>query len=259
MTGRNVRQAGEARPQPRGQSPKPASIDFAVVALRASVGGLDVLKKPLRCLAGGQRHGLRADPASRSEARSVMVELLTGHTPMHVLQVADGMELERDHVYLIPPGAYLVVREGILRLSKLMERACPSTSPCARGPRPAAIAPSARSSLEPAATQSRIEGGQREWRLVIVQDPQEAAFDGMPRSAIATGSADLVLPVAQILQALVRYARQRYVKDGCNGPQPPDEAFKDIVDLLAESGPHDSRRRPAELGTWTHLLSISCC
>jgi two-component system CheB/CheR fusion protein len=78
--------------------------------------------------------------------------------------------------------------------------------------------------------------------LVIVQDPQEAAFDGMPRNAIATGSADLVLPVAQIPQALVRYARQRYVKDGGNGPQSPDEAFTDIVDLLAESGPHDFSR-----------------
>ena len=50
--------------------------------------------------------------------------------------------------------------------------------------------------------------------LVIVQDPEEAAFDGMPRSAIMSGSADLVLAVAKIPQALVRYGRQTYVKAG---------------------------------------------
>jgi two-component system, chemotaxis family, CheB/CheR fusion protein len=78
--------------------------------------------------------------------------------------------------------------------------------------------------------------------LVIVQDPQEAAFDGMPRSAIGTGGADLVLPVAQIPQALVRYSHQRYVKNGGKGSGAPDdaqEAFADIIDLLAASGPHD--------------------
>jgi two-component system, chemotaxis family, CheB/CheR fusion protein len=41
---------------------------------------------------------------------------------MKVLQAADGMQLEPDHVYLIPPGAYLAIRDGILRLSKPVER-----------------------------------------------------------------------------------------------------------------------------------------
>jgi len=53
MTGRSARQAGQARPQPRGQSPKPASIDFPVVALGASAGGLDTFKKLLDALSAG--------------------------------------------------------------------------------------------------------------------------------------------------------------------------------------------------------------
>src|SRR5262249_44526115 len=78
--------------------------------------------------------------------------------------------------------------------------------------------------------------------LVIVQDPEEAAFDGMPRSAINTGSADLVLTVAKIPQALVRYSCQKYVKHGSKGLRAPDnvqEAFADIIDLLAAKTSHD--------------------
>ena len=51
-----------------------------------------------------------------------MVDLLAGHTPLKVQQAADGMPLEREHVYLIPPGAYLSIRGGALQLSEPRER-----------------------------------------------------------------------------------------------------------------------------------------
>ena len=44
--------------------------------------------------------------------------------------------------------------------------------------------------------------------LVIAQNPDEAGYDGMPRSAIMTGAVDLVLPVAKIPDALVKYDRR---------------------------------------------------
>jgi two-component system, chemotaxis family, CheB/CheR fusion protein len=53
---------------------------------------------------------------------SMMVDLLTGHTPLKVREAADGMPLEREHIYLIPPGAYLSIRGGALRLSEPRER-----------------------------------------------------------------------------------------------------------------------------------------
>ena len=51
-----------------------------------------------------------------------MVDLLAGHTLMKVQQAADRMTLERDHVYLIPPGAYLSIQGGALHLSEPRER-----------------------------------------------------------------------------------------------------------------------------------------
>ena len=78
---------------------------------------------------------------------SMMVDLLAGHTPMKVLQAADGMPLEREHIYLIPPGVYLSIRGGALRLLRsrrsVMARACRSTSSCARWRKSSANARSA--------------------------------------------------------------------------------------------------------------------
>ena len=46
---------------------------------------------------------------------SMMVDLLIGHTSMQVRQATDGMPLERDHLYVIPPGTYLSVVNGSLQ------------------------------------------------------------------------------------------------------------------------------------------------
>ena len=166
-------------------------------ALGASAGGLDAFKKffdalPANC---GMAFVLiqHLDP----KHESMMVDLLTGHTPMKVLQATDGMPLERDHVYLIPPGAYLAIRDGVLRLSKPRERhgarmpfdfflrslaeECGERAICA-------ILSGTGTDGSLGLKAVKEKGG-----LVIVQDPEEAAFDGMPRSAIMSGGADLVL------------------------------------------------------------------
>ena len=226
MTGRSARQAGQARPQPNGRAlPKRASVDFPVVGLGASAGGLDAFRKffdalPANC---GMAFVLiqHLDP----KHQSMMVDLLTGHTPMKVLQATDGMQLERDHVYLIPPGAYLAIEDGTLRLSKPLERhgarmpfdfflrslaeECGERAICA-------ILSGTGTDGSLGLKAVKEKGG-----LVIVQDPEEAAFDGMPRSAIMSGGADLVLTVAKIPQALVRYSRQKYVKDGSEDLRAP--------------------------------------
>ena len=109
MTVRSARQAGQARPQPQGYPlPNRGSVDFPVVGLGASAGGLDAFRKffdalPANC---GMAFVLiqHLDP----KHQSMMVDLLTGHTSMKVLQARDGMQLEREHV-TSSTGAYLAI------------------------------------------------------------------------------------------------------------------------------------------------------
>jgi two-component system CheB/CheR fusion protein len=247
MTGRRASLPGQTRPQPNGRaSPKRASIDFPVVALGASAGGLDAFKKFFDVLPGNNGMAFVLIQHLDPTHESLMVDLLTGHTPMKVLQATDRMQLARDCVYLIPPGAYLAIEGGSLRLSKPRERhgarmpfdfflrslaeECGERAICA-------ILSGTGTDGSLGLKAVKEKGG-----LVIVQDPEEAAFDGMPRSAILSGGADLVLTAAEIPQALVRYGRQTYVKAGSMDVRSSDtvhEVFPGIIDLLAAKTPHD--------------------
>src|SRR5689334_6182142 len=226
MTGRRASLPGQARPQTNGRaSPTGVSVDFPVVALGASAGGLDAFKKVLDALPANSGMAFVLIQHLDPTHESLMVDLLTGHTPMKVLQATDRMQLARDRVYLIPPGAYLAIEDGTLRLSKPRERhgarmpfdfflrslteECGERDICA-------ILSGTGTDGSLGLKAVKEKGG-----LVIVQDPEEAAFDGMPRSAIMTGDADLILKVAKIPQALVRYGRQTYVKTrGTEAPSP---------------------------------------
>ena len=177
---------------------------------------------------------------------SMMADLLAGHTSMTVLQAADGMPLQRDHLYVIPPGAYLSVADATLRLSQ------PKARHGARlpfdfllhslaaeyGGRAICVVLSGTGADGSLGLQAVKEQG----GLVIAQDPQEAAYDGMPRSAIATGDVDLVLPVAEIPAALVEHARRIALHRDHNlrsaSPKSQDWLQK-TVDLLRAKTAHD--------------------
>ena len=247
MTGRRARQAGQARPQPDGDAfPTRGTVDFPVVGLGASAGGLDAFRRFFDALPADCGMAFVLIQHLDPKHQSLMVDLLAGHTRMKVLQATDGMRLERDHAYLIPPGSYLAIAEGTLRLSKPLERhgarmpfdfflrslaeECGERAICA-------ILSGTGTDGSLGLKAVKEKGG-----LVIVQDPQEVTFDGMPRNAINTGSVDLVLAVAEIPQALVRYSRQKYLKDGSKGlgaRNDVKEVFADIIDLLAVKTSHD--------------------
>jgi two-component system, chemotaxis family, CheB/CheR fusion protein len=247
MTARRPRQAGQTRPQPNEHAfSSHTGIDFPVVALGASAGDLDTFRKLFAALPANCGMAFVLIQHLDPKHKSMMVELLAAHTAMQVVQVADGMLVQRDHVYLNPPGTCLAIAAGTLRLSKPLDRhgarmpfdfflrslaeECGERAICA-------ILSGTGTDGSLGLKAVKEKGG-----LVIVQDPEEAAFDGMPRSAIVGGGADLVLTVAKIPQALVRYGRQNYVKDGSNGLGASDTVqapFADIIDLLAANTPHD--------------------
>ena len=178
---------------------------------------------------------------------SMMAELLAGHTPLKVQQAADGMPLEREHIYLIPPGAYLSIRGGALQLSE------PSERHGARLPFDFFLRSLAEELGERAICvilsgtggdgSLGLKAVKEKGGLVIAQDPDEAEYDGMPRSAIMTGAVDLVLPVAKIPETLAKYGRQLALNGERRKRSAPDDHLPDrlaeIIDLLRTNTAHD--------------------
>ena len=179
---------------------------------------------------------------------SMMVELLAGHTSMNVRQATDGMLIERHHLYVIPPGTYLSVGNGALHLSQ------PQARHGTRLPFDFLL----HSLAEEYGTRAicvvlsgtgadgslGLKAVKEKNGLVIAQDPDEASYDGMPRNAIMTGAVDLVLPVAKIPEALVKYGRRMALSRKQNNLRPrdvPEDWLAEIVDLLRTKTAHDFR------------------
>ena len=177
---------------------------------------------------------------------SLMADLLSSHTSMTVAQASDGMSPRPDHVYLIPPGTSLALSEGLLRISKPKEphgarlpfdfflnslaEACGRRAVCVV--LSGTGADGARGLLA-----IKQMGG-----LVIAQDPQEADFDGMPRNAIATGAVDLIAPVADIPDAVLRHFHPAHPEPAPTAKavdEPASDAFSKIIELLRERTSHD--------------------
>ncbi len=177
---------------------------------------------------------------------SMMVDLLASRTAMTVRQATDGMLIEREHLYIIPPGTYLSVGTGALHLTP------PQARHGARlpfdfllhslateyGERAICVVLSGTGADGSLGLKAVKENG----GLVIAQDPEDAGFDGMPRNAITTGAVDLVLPAAKIPEALVEYDRRMTLALAQKG-LPEENAASDwlpeIIELLRMKTVHD--------------------
>ena len=96
--------------------------EFPVVGIGASAGGLDACRKLVGALATGNGMAFILIQHLDPTHESMMVDLLADHTSMTVRQATDGMPIERDHLYVIPPGTYLSVGDGALHLSQPQAR-----------------------------------------------------------------------------------------------------------------------------------------
>jgi len=215
-------------PEPNDELPPPADedssvkergrLELPVAGLVASAGGLDAFKRFFAAMPADSGIAFVLVPHLDPTHESLMVELLTRHTSMPVVEAAEGTTVEANRVYIIPPNRNMTISGGVLRL----------TGPVQRGSWQTSIDLFLRSladdQLENAIgiilsgtgshgtlglTAVKAAGG-----MAMVQDPQTADYPRMPESAIATGLADYVLPVEQMPEALVKYVQHVYVNGG---------------------------------------------
>lgn len=197
-------------PSSRDSSGK-ARQAFPIVGMGASAGGLEASRAFFGCMPadGGLAYVLvqHLDPTHES----LMVELLSQCTPMPVAEAEDEMTVEIDHVYLIPRGRHLEIENGRLRLREKSERTgAPRVIDTFFRSLAEDLGEAAIGIVLSGSGTDGTEGLReiaRRGGMVLVQDPSTAVHDGMPRSAIASRVADAVVPVEEMPEVLLRYAR----------------------------------------------------
>ncbi len=199
--------------QGTGSGPETDNTDGAghqgfVVGIGASAGGLEALEKFFGALAADTGAAYVVVQHLSPDHKSMMGDLLQRHTDIPVSVIEDGELIEGNHVYLIPPGQLLRIEKGRLLMApksphglSLPINGFLSSLANDCGPRSLAVILSGTGSDGTrGAAEINAAGG-----FVLAQAPEDARFDGMPASVIATGLVDAILPAAELAERVERH------------------------------------------------------
>lgn len=211
--------------------------DFYVVGVGASAGGLEALQDYFKNIPDDTGAAYVVIQHLSPDYKSLMDELLSRCTGMPVKVVQDGMDVRKNHVYLIPPKKELKISNRRLHLSdqphetrinlaidtffKSLAEDC--------GKYAIAVVLSGAGSDGTLGIRYIKESG----GMIMVQDPHSAAFNSMPLSAIATGLVDYVLEPDAMGAAMISYIEHPFSKEKRIGEQrSEDEVFQEILNIL---------------------------
>jgi len=214
--------------------------EFPIVGIGASAGGLEACTELLKNLPTDTGMAFVLVQHLDPEHESLLPALLANSTTMPVLQVRNGMGVEPNQFYVIPPNATMAINDRVLKLLPRQPRQGPQR--CIdmffeslaedRGHEAIGVILSGTAS-DGTLGLGAIKG---EGGLTFAQD-DSARFNSMPRSAMAAGSVDFVMPPGEIARELSRIARHPFVArpDGAREPEPPPEladGFKQILKMV---------------------------
>ena len=237
-----------AAPLPSGPAATPEPARIPIVGIGASAGGLAAMEAFFSGMPGDDNPDMafvlvqHLDP----DHKSLLTELIQRRTRMQVFEVVDGMVVQANCVYIIPPNRDMAFLNGTLQL---LEPAAP------RGHRlpidflfrslafdqhehAIGIVLSGTGSDGTLGVRAiKGEGG-----MVMVQSPASCEFDGMPQSALATGLVDYNLPPAEMPAQLMAYVLHAFGRPPhpASAPTPMSEnVLKKIFVLLRTHTGHD--------------------
>ncbi|AEJ03264.1 MCP methyltransferase/methylesterase, CheR/CheB [Nitrosomonas sp. Is79A3] len=226
-----------------------------IVGIGASAGGLAALEQFMEQvpLESGLAYVVvqHLDPTQKA----LLAELLQRVTKLPVREAENRMRIEPDCVYVIPPNTELSVVDGVLNLEKPTEprglrlpiNVLFSSLARDQGERAIAVILSGMGSDGTLGLQAvRALGG-----LTVVQQPDSAQFDSMPRSAIAAECADIIAPPAELPARILAYtaqapklqepgiAAEEVVQASSELPALPVNPLQSIFSLLRQQTRHD--------------------
>ncbi len=199
-------------PTPQSTPDDSPHHDVVVVGLGGSAGGVEALKAFFAALpeADGMAFVVILHLAPDEESR--LSAILQADLPLPVTQVTEPVTIEAGHVYVIPPTKNLLAAGHRLVLEPIEEERIARrpidhffrTLAEAYGPRAVGVLLSGTGANGTVGVGAIKEAG----GLILAQDPDEAAFDEMPRTAIASGVVDAVGSASALAVEAVAYARR---------------------------------------------------
>ncbi|HYE36139.1 chemotaxis protein CheB [Methylocaldum sp.] len=190
-------------------------MPFPIVGIGASAGGLEAVSEFLAGLPATSGMAFLLVQHLDPHHESVLVELLASKTAMPVQEAADGLAVEPDQVYVIPPNAIMALSQGRLALGRRSGSPLPSMSidhllyslAEEQGASAIGVILSGTGS-DGALGMQAIKGA---GGITYAQDENTAKFSGMPKAAIELGVVDRVLPPRDIASELARLSRHPYL------------------------------------------------
>ena len=188
---------------------------FPVVGIGASAGGLEAFSQILRELPPDINMALVLIQHLDPTYKSMLTELLSKTTKLPVAEVTDGMQVKPRHVYVIPPNTSMTISKGTLHLTPRVEvdrkhmpidRFFESLSLDQKGRAIAVILSGTSIDGVQGLKAIKAEGG-----ITIAQDEKTAKYYDLPRSAVASGTVDLILAPKEIAQELTKISEHPYV------------------------------------------------
>lgn len=188
---------------------------FPIVGIGASAGGLEAFTQVLRALPPDTGMAFVLVQHLSPKHESMLTELLQGASKMRVSEVRDGMKVQPNHVYVIPPNTNMGILNRVLHLVPRPEsrsQVLPidfffrSLAEEQKGRAIGVILSGTASDGAIGLKSIKAEGG-----ITLAQDPKNAKYDGMPRAAISAGVVDFVLSAEQIASELAKIGRHPYV------------------------------------------------
>jgi two-component system CheB/CheR fusion protein len=254
---KRIKAVSEETPPPQVVDDRGADRLFPIVGIGASAGGLAAFEAFFSGMPADTDPGMAFVLVQHlaPDHKSILTDLIRRYTRMQVFEVEDGMEINPNCAYIIPPNRDMAFLNGTLQLLE------PSAPRGQRLPIDFFFRSLAHDQRERAicivlsGTGSDGTLGVRaikgEGGMVMAQNPDSTEYDGMPRSAIATGLVDYELPPAEMPAQLISYVAHAFGNPlrPASAPAPKAEnALKKIFILLrAQTGHNFSQYKPSTI------------
>lgn len=188
---------------------------FPVVGIGASAGGLEAFRQLLSRLPIDTGMAFVLIQHLDPNQKSLLSEILSRETSMPVVEVRDGMDVEPNCVYVIPPNTTMAIAQGLLSLTT-REKKRGAVKPVDtfffslakdRGRKAIAVVLSGGDGDGARGLEAVKEAG----GITFAQCEGSAQVSSMPNTAVATGQVDFILPPQEIAEELANISRHPYV------------------------------------------------